>query len=379
MTPRALGPAIATLALLSALAACSGPVPAVDASALPSAVGLLVAEASEGQDSAALEAWAPVSHAYELHDGFGLDPDTVLRARVDPRTGRVRRFSLQRRAGVLVERNASGLQLARWDVYDAGSPPAAANPHDVAIGADGSLWVTRFGAKSLLVIGPDGARSTVDLSGFADADGKPEMDALAWVGGRLYVTLARIQGTAPPLDAPLLVAVDPTTRTVDKVLELPCRNPSGELRAGARVSELWVSCLGGPLSTPVSRQSGLVRMDVEARTADRLFPGETLGRFVTAFALLSGDAGVAILASFGDDNPTSVVEFDPRGTGTLGKTWAASTKYAHWDLEGEGDTIVVADRDPKAPGVLVFDRTGRALGKVATRLPPVDVLLVRSL
>lgn len=359
--------------------ACSGPAPSVDASALPNALGLLVAEASEGQDSAALEAWAPVSHAYELHDGFGLDPDTVLRARVDPRTGRVRRFSLQRRAGVLVERSASGLQLARWDVFDEGTPPAAANPHDVAIGPDGSLYVSRFGSRSLLVLATDGTRSTIDLSAYADADGKPEMDGLAWVDGRLLVTLARIQGTAPPVDAPYLVALEPATRSVEKLLELPCRNPSGELRAGAIPRELWVSCLGGPLSTPVSRQSGLLRIDVAARRADRLFPGETLGSFVTAFALLSADSGVAILASFGADNPTSVVAFDPRGIGVVGKTWASRTKYAFWDLEADGDTVVVADRDDKSPGVLVFDRGGRALGRVSTRLPPVDVLLVRSL
>ncbi len=365
--------------LSSLLVACASTPPAVDASALPGDLGLLVAEASSLQDSAATEAWAPVSHAYLRHDGFGLDPDTVLRARIDPRTGRVRRFSLQRRQGALVERDALGVQLARWDVFDPGQPPGRANPHDVAIGADGTLFVTRYGETSLLTLGPDGARGAVDLAAFADVDGKPEMDALALVGGRLYVTLARVQGKAPPTDPPFLVAVDPTTRLAQKVLELPCRNPSGELRPGTRPDELWVSCLGGPLSTPISRASGLVRIDLTARTATRLLAGETLPGFVTAFAVLADDAGVAVVAAWAEGNATSVVAFDPRGKGSLGKTWATRATYAFWDLEVVGATVLVADRDEEAPGVLVFGAGGVVLGKVRTRLPPVDVLPVRSL
>lgn len=361
------------------LLGCAATPPTVDASALPNELGLLVAESSTLQDSAVIEAWAPVSHAYLRHDGFGLDPDTVLRARTDPRTGRVRRFSLQRRQGALVERDALGVQLARWDVFDPGQPPGRANPHDLAIGADGTLFVTRYGEASLLAIGPDGARSTVDLSAFADVDGKPEMDALALVGGRLYAVLARVQGKAAPVDAPFLVAIDPSTRLVEKVLELPCRNPSGELRPGSRADELWVSCLGGPLSRPMSRASGLVRVDLATRTATRILEGESLAGFVTAFAILADDSGVAIVGAWAEGNATSVVAFDPRGKGTLGKIWASRSTYAFWDLEAVGTTVLVADRDEEAPGILVFGAGGVGLGKVRTRLLPADVLPVRSL
>ncbi|MBK7399530.1 MAG: hypothetical protein IPJ34_25535 [Myxococcales bacterium] len=219
----------------------------------------------------------------------------------------------------------------------------------------------------------------MDLSAFADVDGKPEMDALALVGGRLYAVLARVQGKAAPVDAPFLVAIDPSTRLVEKVLELPCCNPSGELRPGSRADELWVSCLGGPLSRPMSRASGLVRVDLATRTATRILEGESLAGFVTAFAILADDSGVAIVGAWAEGNATSVVAFDPRGKGTLGKIWASRSTYAFWDLEAVGTTVLVADRDEEAPGILVFGAGGVGLGKVRTRLLPADVLPVRSL
>jgi hypothetical protein len=81
------------------------------------------------------------------------------------------------------------------------------NPHDVAVLEPRKAYVTRYGAPDLWVVDP-GARScdgfrrrTIDLGALADADGIPEMDQMALVAGRLFVSLARLdrgRRFAPP-------------------------------------------------------------------------------------------------------------------------------------------------------------------------------------
>src|SRR5207245_2586303 len=72
------------------------------------------------------------------------------------------------------------------------------NPHDVAVLAPDKAYVTRYDAKELWIVDPSAAscagflRDTVDLSPWGDADGIPEMDQMALVGDRLFVSLERL-------------------------------------------------------------------------------------------------------------------------------------------------------------------------------------------
>src|SRR5207247_82023 len=75
------------------------------------------------------------------------------------------------------------------------------NPHDVAVLAPDKAYVTRYDAKELWVVDPSAAscagflRATVDLSPWGDADGLPEMDQMALVGDRLFVSFERLDRT----------------------------------------------------------------------------------------------------------------------------------------------------------------------------------------
>ena len=83
------------------------------------------------------------------------------------------------------------------------------NPHDVAVLAPDKAYVTRYDAKELWIVDPSAAscagflRDTVDLSPWGDADGIPEMDQMALVGDRLFVSLERLDRTRDALGFPL--------------------------------------------------------------------------------------------------------------------------------------------------------------------------------
>ena len=80
-------------------------------------------------------------------------------------------------------------------------PGAGSNPHDIVVErrAATKAYVTRYGATRALDRRSGGARlrarfrrGTIDLSPWADADGLPEMDQMALVGARLFVTVQRL-------------------------------------------------------------------------------------------------------------------------------------------------------------------------------------------
>lgn len=102
------------------------------------------------------------------------------------------------------------------EASDAPSP----NPHAVAFDDDGLGYVTLFGSAELLVFDPaavpgEAILDTIDLSPFADDDGRPEASTAVRCGETLWVGVQR-------LDVPsgythtgedMLVAIDLPTRT----------------------------------------------------------------------------------------------------------------------------------------------------------------------
>jgi hypothetical protein len=70
---------------------------------------------------------------------------------------------------------------------------AGSDPRDVAILDATSLLVT-YGERAYLdrVTLPGGARSPIDLTSLADADGLPEAGRMALCDGRVFVQLARV-------------------------------------------------------------------------------------------------------------------------------------------------------------------------------------------
>src|SRR6185369_11683445 len=120
---------------------------------------------------------------------------------------------------------------------------AGSNPHDVVVAepgrrgvAPGKAYVTRYGAKDIWIVDPAARgcrrfkRGSIDLSPWADADGLPEMDQMALVGSRLFVTVQRLdrgRGFAPTGASRLLV-IDTASDAVTGEIVLAGRNAFGD-------------------------------------------------------------------------------------------------------------------------------------------------------
>lgn len=346
----------------------------------------------------------------DTHSGRSLasiewDPDPELRRLVDP-SGREHLFVLGRHLGRLMEIGRDGSPVRRqdgspryWSVVDEGAEPSSANPFDVAYAPDGSLWVTRYNQTSLVILDADGKRTgTVDLRGWADADGRPEMTAIAIVDGIAYVALARLASTPDdPMPGPtamgsIIVAVDTSTHAVSQAFPtgaLPVPNPVERFRHavnGPR-TQLYLACRGAPLSK-VKVPGGLVKLDVAAKTQTLALDGRaltpvqgtTFRGFLSGYEVLDDERGFAIVASMEtSDNPTSVVEFNPATGKIVSPVWYAKSSYTLFDLVLADDRLLVADRTDDALAIVVLDATnGSTIGRVPTLLPPVEMVLLRS-
>src|SRR4029077_4295592 len=110
------------------------------------------------------------------------------------------------------------------------------NPHDLVVVAPDKAYVTRYDRPELCVVDPsvsdcDHFRTgVIDLSAFADGDGLPEMDQMAVVEGRLFVTVERLdrrRGSAPTAPTRLCV-IDAATDTVGGDITLHGANAFGD-------------------------------------------------------------------------------------------------------------------------------------------------------
>ena len=93
-----------------------------------------------------------------------------------------------------------------------------ANPHDIEIVAPDKAYVTLYDRAVLLIVDPrDGAElGQIDLSAFADADGRPEVSQIVRIGERLYLSCQRLDrdGGWGPAGVSYLILVDIATDTL---------------------------------------------------------------------------------------------------------------------------------------------------------------------
>lgn len=117
---------------------------------------------------------------------------------------------------------SDGDVVRRYDpgVYDVPAAefalPAGGNTHDVvAVGEE--LFFARYDEPWVTVTDRAGrVLDRIDLADDADADGLPEADAFAWVDGRLFLSLQRLDRDAGfvPAGPGRLLELDPATRRI---------------------------------------------------------------------------------------------------------------------------------------------------------------------
>jgi len=265
------------------------------------------------------------------------------------------------------------------------------NPHDIRLTAHDRAYISRFEWKTLLVMNPfTGAfLDSIDLSPLADADGIPEMDRMALVDDRLFVTLNNIDhatwlpagpGKVAVIDvaADTLVDVDPATPGVQPItLHYP--NPYTELRYDLRRQQLIVGCLG----CWSVLDGGVEAIDPFTFETEVVISEVDLGGDVSDALLSPTGEGYAVVMDPDPwpDNFARLVEFDPLSqavTDTLFKqTGGSGSSLAGMELNTQGE-IYLCDRNATQPGVRIYDTGADTLVEfIDVGLPPFDVAFVQ--
>jgi len=271
-----------------------------------------------------------------------------------------------------------------------------ANPHDIIFAAPDKAYVTLYGRTTLAIVDPSAGptcdgflRGTIDLAAFADADGLPEMDQGIIVGGRLYVTVQRLnrRNFFRPTDRSEIVVIDVATDTIIDVdpatsaldgIVLSATNPfSGAhgLALDPRTGKILVGVVG---AFEMSGDGGIERVNPATNRAEGLFATETgLGGNITDFVIVSETQAYAII--FARSGSNELVRFDP-STGARGATLLSSSDFlVDVALDPSGTLLLLTDRTLFDPGIRIFSvatDTEMTNGPVGTGLPPFDLLFL---
>jgi DNA-binding beta-propeller fold protein YncE len=255
------------------------------------------------------------------------------------------------------------------------------NPHDVAVVASDKAYVTRYDEKELWVVNPsarscDGfLRRTVDLSPYGDGDGIPEMDQMAVVGDRLFVSVERLDRTRrfAPAGRSRIVVLDTASDAVVGVIDLTGADAFGD--SSGLVHEPWSGKLVVSEAGDIQRtgDGGLERIDPFTLTAEGFFVTEDdLGGNITDFVLRSPTEAYAIVI---DDRLQNILlAFDPSQR-VVTKRLLVRTQYLPDIALAPDGTLWVADDGLPAPGIRIFARDDRELTRAAidVGLPPFSI------
>ncbi|MEO6462701.1 MAG: hypothetical protein ABIP29_06460 [Candidatus Eisenbacteria bacterium] len=257
------------------------------------------------------------------------------------------------------------------------------NPNDIVIVSPTRAFVTRYDTADLWIVHPQTGAfvGSVSLAAFADADGIPEMNRLAVMNGRVFVTVQRVDRDLffSPTDSSQVVVLDAATGAlidcdpgaagVQGIL-LPFQNPTTELVPDP-AGRLLVGCTGA-YGAP---DGGIVRIDPVGLAVEAVEVTEAaLGGDVVDLAIASPTRGFAIV---GDAAFNTACRPYDRVIGSVGPPVHATSGFNLSDAEvNDRSELWLADRTPANPGIRVFDALTLApltAGPVSTCLPPQDL------
>ncbi len=287
------------------------------------------------------------------------------------------------------------------DADDARSP----NPHAIAFDAEGLGYVTLYGSKDLLVFDPsapigEGIIDTIDLSAFADDDGRPEASIAVRCGDTLWVSIERIDvpGNYERVDIDQLVAIDLETRLP---WDFDPETPGGQ---GLPLLGAWLKQVhldptdDGAL---LGLTSGLERIDLAEGSSAWLVPPEAFARVGAGhyFQPLAFDVGpqgrwawiAAYLAPDGTDpdcqtdpfacqDHAQLFEVDLTAEPPVLVPFGRPFQAADRTVQRAGERLWVGSRETGAPGLYTYDLTTHpptALeGPISTGLAPYSITAV---
>ncbi len=239
------------------------------------------------------------------------------------------------------------------------------NPHDIVRVSENKAYVSLYAKNYLAIVNPTLGLvvGTIDLAGFADGDGIPEMSGMHLEDNRLYVAVQRLDRTStlavwPPADYSLLLEVDTGTDTVVAQHTLPHTNPAGRLRrVQFEGAPHLVMTLPGRLGLNFQPDGGVVAFNLNTRA---LRPGfllreSTLNADILDVVIRDDTTGYAII-EYGDLS-LALIRFDiPTGQLTRQLAFYPSTAgYVSGLLLLPDGRLYAADASFQEPGVLIYD------------------------
>lgn len=251
-------------------------------------------------------------------------------------------------------------------------------PHDAVLLPSRALFVTCYEDDRARVVNlDDGSLLEVDLSAYADADGIPEMDAVALVDGKLYVTMQLAarpdfmptgSAIAAVLDAATLALID-----TNSVLEgvqgwtLACENPFSPLVVDDGV--MYVACA----SYFPAMSSSVVSLETTGGS-NIAVDGETLEGVPTEAFAMDGDDFLVTVAFYNEDfeaSSTRLVRIDDGVAETLYEV----PGFSLGGVAVADDGLLVSNRTADATGGIYRVDDGAPTRELATDLPPANIVV----
>ena len=262
------------------------------------------------------------------------------------------------------------------------------NPHDMAFASEEKAYISRYERTQLLIVNPATGDSlgAVDLSGFADADGLPEMSQLALYGNRLFVACQRLNRDNGwvPTDASAIAVIDVATDQVVDVdgnaagvhgIAMAGKNPAGAAQRGSK----WL--LSQVNAFADLTDGGIEVIDLANLRSEGIALGEmALGGNLSSLTMVSDSEGYVVVT---DANFVNMVKRFDLATRSASGLEGLSGGFVP-GLGAFAGRLYVLDRgsvaDPASAGVKVFDvNTDRLVaGPISTGLPPSSIAFVGS-
>lgn len=264
------------------------------------------------------------------------------------------------------------------------------NPQDIAFVSPERAYVSRYESAWLLEVDPTTGTVTdsVDLSGFADGDGLPEMAGLALRESLLFVALQRLDRDNYWLPVPpsYLVVIDTNTNEVvdpdphipgPPAISLTSLNPYREMHLSQDTNTLYVAESGawGVLD------GGIEAIDTATLVPQGLIATEAqLGGDLYDFTLPLGGRAHAVVTSSSSGWEQFCISFDWETGDKIQDVWRPGG-YDVMDIETHVGTaqLFVTDRTYTNPGVRVFDATDDSqltTSAMDVGLPPYDLVVI---
>jgi hypothetical protein len=249
------------------------------------------------------------------------------------------------------------------------------NPQDIAVLDDRTAYITRLRSTQLLKLDLTSGRfKTIDLSGFADADGFPEMTRMLVVGSRLLVQLQRLDtrnGFIPSGKSQVAI-VDIARDRVQSALDLLYANPTSDFKRG---NDGMIYVAGaGKLGV---EDGGIEALDPDSlRSAGSVIEEKELHGDLVDFEILSPTLGVAIVST-----PKSrLVAFNPTTHRRLpGEPLLSPPDYSLQGLALDRfrGLLYLADRTRGGPAIRLFDSASlqEKPNRFDLGLPPYQMVL----